>query len=125
MSFVGARETSSLLLAEARERPQRLLSGTDPKREPRAFTLTLTRSMGTKRGKGEKSFVLETRKQAVSFYRGIVQDLRAWQPSAPKLPEEPDEVPEQPSAEPPPFSAEDEREAGEAADPAHAQLENR
>ena len=68
--------------------------------------------MGTKPGKGEKSFVLETRKQAVGFYRGIVQDLRAWQPSAPKLPAEPDEVPEEPTAEPPPFSAEDEREAG-------------
>jgi hypothetical protein len=76
--------------------------------------------MGTKRGKGEKSFVLETRKQAVGFYRGIVQELRAWQPSAPKLPAEPDEVPEEPTPEPPPFSTVDEREVGEAADPAGA-----
>jgi hypothetical protein len=125
VSFAGARETSSLLLAEAREYPQRLLSATDAKRDPRGFNLTLTRSMGTKRGKGEKSFVLETRKQAVGFYRGIVQDLRAWQPSAPKLPAEPEEVREEPTPEPPPFSAEDEREAGEAVDPAHAGLENR
>jgi hypothetical protein len=124
VSFAGARETSSLLLAEAREYPQRLLSATDAKRDPRAVNLTLTRSMGTKRGKGEKSFVLETRQQAVGFYRGIVQDLRAWQPSAPKLPAEPDEVPEEPTAEPPPFSAEDEREAGEAVDPAGAGREN-
>jgi hypothetical protein len=124
VSFAGARETSSLLLAEAREYPQRLLSATDAKRDPRAFNLTLTRSMGTKRGKGEKSFVLETRQQAVGFYRGIVQDLRAWQPSAPKLPAEADEVPEEPTAEPPPFSAEDEREAGEAVDPAGAGREN-
>ena len=124
VSFAGARETSSLLLAEAREYPQRLLSATDAKRDPRAFNLTLTRSIGTKRGKGEKSFVLETRKQAVGFYRGIVQDLRAWQPSAPKLPAERDEVPEEPTAEPPPFSAADEREAGEAVDPAGARRQN-
>jgi hypothetical protein len=114
-SFAGARETSSLLLSEAREYPQRVLSATDPKREPRAFTLTLTKPMGTKRGKGEKSFVLETRQQAVDFYRRIVQDLSAWQPSAPKLPDEPDDVPEAPEPEPPPFSA-DEREPGEAVD---------
>ena len=73
--------------------------------------------MGTKRGKGEKSFVLETRQQAVDFYRRIVQDLRSWQPSAPKLPEEPEAVPATPEPEPPPFSAE-ERDAGEAVDPA-------
>lgn len=115
-SFASARETSSLLLSEAREYPQRVLSATDPKREPRAFNLTLTNPMGTKRGKGEKSFVLETRQQAVDFYRRIVQDLRPWQPSAPKLPDEPEDVPAAPEPEPPPFSAE-EREPGEAVDP--------
>jgi hypothetical protein len=36
--------------------------------------------------------------------------------SAPKLPDEPDDVPEAPEPEPPPFSA-DEREPGEAVDP--------
>jgi hypothetical protein len=35
VSFVGARETSSLLLSEAREDPERLLSSADPKRMPR------------------------------------------------------------------------------------------
>jgi hypothetical protein len=118
--FVGARETAALLLGEASEYPQRLLSTTDPKREPRAFILTLTRAMGTKRGKGEKSFVLETRQQTVDFYRRIVQDLRAWQPSAPKLPAEPEEVPVTPAAEPPAFSGEGEREPGEAVDSAAA-----
>jgi hypothetical protein len=115
-SFVGARETRSLLLLDAREYPQRLLSDTDPKREPRAFNLTLTKPMGTKRGKGEKSFVLETRQQAVDFYRRIVQNLRAWQPSAPKLPDEPDDVPATPEPSPPPFGVE-ERDPGEAVDP--------
>jgi hypothetical protein len=118
--FAGARETTAVLLDEAREHPQRLLSTTDAKREPRAFTLTMTRSMGTKRGKGEKSFVLETRQQTVDFYRRIVQDLRPWQPSAPKLPSEPEPAPAEPAAEPPPFSGEGEREPGEGIDPVDA-----
>lgn len=118
VSFVNSREASSLLLGEAREYPQRMLSATDPKRDPRAFELTLTKPMGTKRGKGERSFVLETRQQAVDFYRRIVQDLRRWQASAPKLPSEPEEVPPTPQPQPPPFSASDERQAGEAVDPA-------
>ena len=121
--FTGARETTSLLLDEAREHQQRLLSTSDPKREPRTFTLALTRGMGTKRGKGEKSFVLETRQQTVDFYRRIVQDLRAWQPSAPRLPSESAETPETPSAKPPPFSEEGEREPGQGVDPSDAAAE--
>jgi hypothetical protein len=73
--------------------------------------------MGTKRGKGERSFVRETRQQAVDFYRGIVQNLRAWQPPPPKLPDRAEEkLPEAPTPEPPPFSV-DERDVGEGADP--------
>jgi hypothetical protein len=119
VQFVGARETTSLLLEEARAYPQRLLSANDAKREPRAFDLALARGMGTTRGKGEKSFVLETRQQAVDFYRRIVQHLRPWQPSAPKLPAEPEETTAAPTAEPPAFSA-DERDPGEAVDPSAA-----
>ena len=116
-AFANARETSSLLLGEAREYPQRLLSPTDPKREPRAFTPHSLAPMGTKRGKGDASFVLETRRQAVDFYRDLVQDLTAWQPSAPKLPKEPQEAPPTPQPSPPPFSATDERDPGEAISP--------
>jgi len=119
VSFANVRETTSVLLKDARERPQQLLSASDPKREPRGFDLALARPMGTKRGKGERSFVAETRKQAVDFYRSLVQNLRAWQPSPPKLPDEPapKQVAETPTPEPPPFTA-DEREPGEARDPA-------
>lgn len=53
----------------------------------------------------------------MGFYRGLVENLRAWQPAPPKLPAEPDEKPaETPTPTPPPFTAE-EREVGEAADP--------
>jgi hypothetical protein len=116
VSFAGARETSSLLLSEAREDPARLLSSADPKREPRAFQLALTRKMGTKRGKEEGSFVRETRRQAIDFYRDLVQDLKPWQASAPKLPPEEQEQPEAvtpPQPEPPPFSDAASREPGE------------
>jgi hypothetical protein len=118
VSFANVRETTSGLLGDAREYPAKLLSPTEPKREPRSFTLALARQMGTKRGKGERSFVRETRQQAVDFYRTLVQNLRAWQRTPPKLPDEPlDDVPETPVPTPPPFSA-DEREVGEATDPA-------
>jgi hypothetical protein len=119
VSFAGSRETTSLLLDEAREYPQRLLSLSDAKREPRSFDLTVTRSMGTKRGKGEKSFVLETRQQAVDFYRRVVQGLRPWQPPAPRLPAEPKEVPESAEPDSTPFSAASERQPGDAIVPEH------
>jgi hypothetical protein len=105
--FAGARETSSLLLGEAREYPQRLLSAGDPKREPRTFTLTLTRPMGLKRGKATGSFIHDTRAQAFEFYRELVQNLKAWQAKPPKLRDDRDddlEVPrvEEGAATPPP-----------------------
>ena len=119
VSFANTRETSSALLRDVRNRPQAVLSQSDAKREPRSFTLALSRAMGTKRGKGERSFVRETRQQAVDFYRLLVQNLRAWQPPPPKLPDQPPEqkIPETPVPEPPPFSVE-EHKVGEAADPA-------
>lgn len=113
VAFSGTRETAALLLAEAREYPQRLLSSTDPKREPRSFTLALTRKMGLNRGKGQGSFVRETRRQVVDFYGDIVQDLKAWQARAPQLPELPAVVSDEPQPEPPPFAAVDQREPGE------------
>jgi hypothetical protein len=128
LSFAGTRETTSLLLEEAREYPQRLLSPVDPKREPRAFELALTAPLGLKSGKGQGSFVRETRRQLMSFYGDVVQQLKRWQAPAPKLPEVPKEVPERPQVEPPPFVAVDERDAGEGAtpqdppyDPSHGQ----
>ena len=73
VSFANSRETTSALLRDVREWPNGLLAS-DPKRDPRGFTLALTRPMGTKRGRGDRSFVRETRKQAVDFYREIVPE---------------------------------------------------
>jgi hypothetical protein len=76
--------------------------------------------MGQKRGKDEGSFVRATRQQTFTFYRELVQNLKRWQARAPKLREEPppEDVPETPQSDPPPFVAADEREVGEAVDPA-------
>ncbi|HWM54739.1 MAG TPA: hypothetical protein VNO20_05065 [Solirubrobacterales bacterium] len=85
VQFARTKETTASLLESARDDPKALLSPSDPKREPRAFKLSLDRPLGTKRGRGERSFVLETRRQVVSFYGELVEHLRDWQPKAPKL----------------------------------------
>lgn len=119
VAFTGTRETTSLLLSEAREDPKRLLSPTDAKREPRSFVLEMGRPLGTKRGKGKGSFVADTREQAIVFYRELIQQLAAWRPKAPRLPDEPKPdpvLPEPASEDPPPF-AEAGRDPGEATSP--------
>lgn len=72
-------------LTKAREDPGCLLYAPDPKREARSFQLTSTHAMGSKRGRAEGSFVRETSRQTVAFYRDLVQNLKPWQPRAPKL----------------------------------------
>jgi hypothetical protein len=116
-AFPNSRETTSQLAPEAAEFPQRLLHPTDPKRAPREFTLALSAAMGLKRGKGQGSFVRETRRQVLDFYRDVLQDLKPWQPRAPKLPDPPRNVPETAQPEPPPFAAVDDRDLGEAQSP--------
>lgn len=87
VAFANSRETTSLLVSEAQQHPERLLSPTDPKRDPKSFTLALGRKMGQKRGKGPGSFVGDTKLQTLDFYRDVLQSLRAWTPKAPKLPD--------------------------------------
>jgi hypothetical protein len=113
VNFANTKATTAGLLSSARDDPGSLLLANDRTRPPRAFRLALSRPMGTKRGKGERSFVLETRKQTIDFYRDLVQNLRPWRAVPPKLPEEPEEVPETPTAEPPPFAATEVRDPTE------------
>ena len=119
VTYPNARQTTSELLGAARENPERLLYPPDAARPPRSFTLTMARPMGQKRGKAEGSFVRETRAQTFDFYRDLVQNLKPWQARAPKLHEAPAtrDVPATPQPDPPPFGA-DERDPGEAIDPA-------
>ena len=118
-TYPNARETTGALLGQVREDVNCLLYPADLKREPRNFTVTLSRPMGTKRGKTEGSFVRETRIQTFSFYRELIQNLKAWQARAPKLREEsaPDSEGDAPRSDPPPAGAVKSREPGEAEDP--------
>jgi hypothetical protein len=102
-SFANTRDTSSVLLGEATEQPDRLLSASDRRREIRSFEVALTRGMGLKAGRGAGTFIGDTRAQLFAFYGEVVQDLVGWQRKAPRLPdvEVLDEPPViEPSAEP-------------------------
>lgn len=118
--FVNLKETTSMLLKEVRDKPDKLLLASDPKREPRAFRLALSKEMGTKRGKGAGSFVQETKQQTLDFYRVVVQQLRPWAPTPPKLPQAPDAGTAVASPEPPDFSAPDARDPGDGVAPEEA-----
>jgi len=85
--FAGTRTTTSELLPTCRDDPRALLLPDDEKREPRSFLVALSRKMGRKRGKKSGSFISETQRQLVSFYRDVVQDLSPPKQKAPKLPE--------------------------------------
>ncbi len=84
--FPGRKGTTSELLRDCRDEPEKLLLADDPRREPRLFSVALSRPMGKKRGRTEGSFVTETRRQLMDFYGDLVQDLQPPRQKAPKLP---------------------------------------
>lgn len=78
-----SRTSMSDLLGNVRHK-QELLVPTD-KRDIVQFTLSLSRPMGLKRSTGLRSFIDSVLDTLDEFYRDVVQDLREWQPPAPKL----------------------------------------
>jgi hypothetical protein len=84
-AFPNARSTTTAALGAVREDPTPLFYPSDLAREPKGFVLTRARPMGQKRGRAEGSFVRETAAQTVEFYRDLVQILKPWQATAPKL----------------------------------------
>lgn len=97
--FRGVSETTTCLLSDARGELDHLLHPKDPKREPREFTIALTREMKVKKGADSDSFVGATRRQIVDFYGEVVQTLVAPAPRAPKMPRSAPEG--EPDADPP------------------------
>ena len=114
--YPNAKETVSATLKEARAKPDKLLFAADLHREPRAFKVSLAQELGSKRGKVAGSFVAESRRQVIEFYRTTVQGLKPWSASAPKLPDEPTSTSQAASPEPPDFGDAN-REYGEASLP--------
>jgi hypothetical protein len=70
-----SRTSTSELLKDVRENPALLI--TDPKRELKAFTITLTTPMGTKRANGRGSFVTSVLDLLDNFYQSTVQGPEA------------------------------------------------
>ena len=50
--------------------------------------VTLTRTMGVQRNAGARSFVGSVTALLDEFYRSVAQELKAWTPPAPRLPEQ-------------------------------------
>jgi hypothetical protein len=98
--YPHARDSVAATLEQARNDPSSMLCSSDAKRDPRSFTLALTRPLGQKRGRTEGSFVRETRAQVVTFYRELVQDLKPWQARPPQIRSE-TETPKSATSSPP------------------------
>ena len=111
--YPNARDAVSQQLKDVRDKPERLLLTSDLQREPRTLRVSLAKELGAKRGRGQGSFVLESKSQISEFYRSIGQVLRPWAAAAPKLPIA-GAVSDEATPEPPPFSSTDGREFGEA-----------
>jgi hypothetical protein len=84
-AFERAQRTQSATLAKAQEDPELLRFSEDRQRPPRQFTISTTRPMGRGAVRGRRAFVDSTIALATSFYRDILQDIRAWQAPPPQL----------------------------------------
>jgi hypothetical protein len=71
------------LLGNVRSNPALLFPVDD--REIVSFTVSLTRPMGLHRSTGKRSFIESVLHTLDDFYGDVVQYLREWQPTAPKL----------------------------------------
>lgn len=81
----GQQSSAACLLSEALEKPERLVP--DDGREIVAFVVTLISPMGSKRSEGKNSFVGSFLASVEVAYQGILENMHAWTPKAPKLPQ--------------------------------------
>lgn len=82
----GQQSSAACLLSEAIEKPERLVP--DDGREIVAFVVTLISPMGSKRSEGKNSFVGSFLASVELAYQGILENLQAWSPKAPKMPQQ-------------------------------------
>lgn len=80
----NARTSTSALLDAVREDSSILVA--DAKRELKAFRVTATSTMGTKRGTGRGGFIDSVLAAIDGFYETVMQELQPWTPRAPQLP---------------------------------------
>ncbi|MDQ3982322.1 MAG: stress response protein [Actinomycetota bacterium] len=87
-SLSAARENAEVLYPEAN-------------REIKGFGLSLTRNMGLKRDAGKGSFIESVISTTEDFYQQVLQNLRPWKASPPKLPRKDEAADEVPAEVPP------------------------
>lgn len=80
---VRSRSGSAELLAAARENSA--LLAPDPTKDLRAFRVAMDKKAGSKRGSGRGSFIDSVVKNVDEFYAEVMQNLKAWTPTAPRL----------------------------------------
>ncbi len=97
--FESRPATTSQLLGALIENPDEALLD-DRRAMPRGFRITLTRLMGMQRSGGARSFVGSVTALLDEFEGSVAQELKAWTPRAPRLPEPP------PAAQPEPADGE-------------------
>jgi hypothetical protein len=79
----GRGSSAAELLGTVRENPSALV--VDTAREIRSFRLALTAGIGTKRGRGRGSFIDSVLAASDTFYADVLQYLKAWSATPPKL----------------------------------------
>lgn len=71
------------LLGTVRDAPRSLVS--DPTRDLRSFRIALSVPMGPKRGRGRGAFIDSVLETLDEFYGDVVQHLKPWSPTPPRL----------------------------------------
>lgn len=88
------------LLGTVRENPASLV--TDPGRDLRTFRVAAITALGAKRGRGRGTFIDSMLAATDGFYAEVLQDLKAWSATPPKLrptsPASPDAEPTKPAS---------------------------
>ncbi|GGU72829.1 hypothetical protein GCM10010178_75460 [Lentzea flava] len=79
----GRGAGASELLGAVRADPALLIA--DPQKEIRGFRIEISVPMGTKRGMGRNSFIDSVLNAVSSFYEEIVQNLKPWAATPPKI----------------------------------------
>jgi hypothetical protein len=71
------------LLKDVRENPALLIA--DPKKDLRAFRIAMSGPIGSKRARGRGSFIDSVVDAVNSFYGDVIQHLKAWSATPPRL----------------------------------------
>nr|WP_255668847.1 hypothetical protein [Aeromicrobium duanguangcaii] len=80
---VRSRTGNADLLAAVREDPK--LLAPDASKDLRSFRIAMDSKAGAKRGSGQGSFIDSVVKSVDQFYGDVMQNLKAWTPTAPRL----------------------------------------